>query len=47
VFLNYLSGELGSLLGASKEGSQLDIVSKSYKPKSKGEVSFLDKMKKL
>jgi len=44
MFLNYLSGELGILLGTSKEEV---IVQSNYKVKTKSQISFLDKMKNI
>jgi len=44
MFLNYLSGELGILLGTSKE----EVTTRSnYKAKTKSQISFLDKMKNI
>ena len=46
VFLGYMKGDLGNLLGSSKE-EEKTTTSISYKPKNKGEASFLNKMKKI
>jgi hypothetical protein len=44
VFLGYVKGDLGILLGDSKEEI---ITPTNYKAKNKSEVSFLAKMKKI
>jgi len=44
MFLNYLNGELGLLLGTSKEEI---MVQSNYKAKTKSQISFLDKMKSI
>lgn len=46
MFLNYLNGELGQLLADSSEKS-ITIQSTNYKPKTKKQISFLDKMKNI
>jgi len=44
MFLNYLSGELGVLLGTSKEEV---TVRTNYKAKTKSQISFRDKLKNI
>jgi hypothetical protein len=46
MFLNYLNGELGQLLASPIKKEQI-IGSTSYKPKTRREISFLDKIKKI
>lgn len=46
IFFNYLNGELGQLLAEPIDKSPI-VNSTSYKPKTKTQVSFLDKIKKL
>jgi hypothetical protein len=46
MFLNYLNGELDNLLTTSNEQRE-KICSTKYKPKTKVEASFLDKIKNI
>jgi len=46
MFLNYLNGELGQLLVIPTESPQI-ISSTNYKPKTKSQISFLNKMKNI
>ena len=46
LFLNYLNGELGQLLTTQTENISAKGSGK-YKPKTKKQVSFLDKIKKI
>ena len=45
MFLNYVSGEMGKLITPSD--SSPVVMSNHYKPKTKKEISFLSKIKKI